>query len=76
MFDLLVREAHQPFECELVTEHLGPAPLQHLCADEAFDQPEDVSVGAALDLAQQASLVDRKRAQAIDKGQPVGQKLA
>src|SRR6185312_14873930 len=76
MFYLLVREAHERFECELVTEHLGPAALQHLCADEAFDETEDVSVCAALDLAQQASLVHRKGAQAIDKGQPVGQKLA
>jgi len=48
---------------------------EHLRADEALDQPEDVSVGAALDLAQRAPLSLCEESDLVDHRQPVGQEL-
>jgi hypothetical protein len=50
--------------------------LQHLGADEALDQSEDVSVGTPLDLAQHARLLGREKAESIDERESVGQELA
>ncbi len=75
VLDLLVREANQPFERELVAKDLCTALLEHLGADEALDQSKDVGVGSALDLAKEARFIPGKRAHAIDQRQSVRQKL-
>ena len=51
------------------------AELQHLGADEALDQAEHVGVGAALHLAEEATLPVREERQLAQLGKPVGQKL-
>ena len=65
VLDLLVREAHQRFERVLVVEHVSAALVEHLGADEALDQAEDVGIGAALDLAEQPCIVRG------EKGEPI-----
>ena len=57
MLELVVGEADQGFERVLVVERVRAALVQHLGADEAFDEAEDVGVGAALDLREQARVV-------------------
>ena len=75
VLELLVAEAHQRLERDLVAEPVVAAHLEHLGGDEALDQAEYVGVGAALDLAQQALLVRGEEVEAIDLRQPVGQEL-
>src|SRR5262249_36304235 len=76
MFDLVAREAHERFERMLIAERMLAALIEHLGADEALDQPEDVGVRAALDLAEQTRLVVGQKGQAIDLRQAVRQELA
>ena len=75
VLEFLVGKAHQCFERDLVAEPIFAAELQHLDADVALDQAEDVGVAAALDLAHQASLVGAEEIQLADLGQPVGQEF-
>ncbi len=75
MLQLLVGQAHQRFERDLVAEPVTAADLQHLGADEALDQREHVGVGAALHLREQALLVGRQERQLRDLRQAVGQEL-
>ena len=60
VLELLVGEAHQRLERDLVAEPVLAAHFEHLGADEALDQAEHVGVGAALDLAEEAPLVRRE----------------
>ena len=76
MLDLVAGEPHQRFERKLVAEYVGAALIEHLGADESLDQPEDIGVGAALDLAEQPRLVLGEKAESIDPRKPVGQELA
>src|SRR4029077_5515934 len=48
VLDLLVGEAHQAFQRELIAKYLGPTQVEHLRADEALHQPENVSIGPTL----------------------------
>ena len=57
VLELLVGQAHQRLERDLVAEPVTAADLEHLGADEALDQREHVGVGAALHLREQALLV-------------------
>ena len=75
VLQLLVGEAHQRLERDLVAEPVVAADLEHLGADVALDQAEDVGVGAALDLAHQALLVGAEEIELADLGEPVGQEL-
>ena len=54
MLDLFSRKTNECFERELVIEHVGAAQVEHLGADEALHKPEDIRIGSALDLAEQA----------------------
>ena len=56
VLQLLVAEADQRLERDLVAEPVVAAQLEHLGVDEALDQAEDVGVGAALDLAHEPLL--------------------
>ena len=75
VLEFLVGEAHQRFERDLVAEPVLAADLQHLGADEALDQAEDVGVGAALDLAREALLGRRQEGQLVDLRKAVGQEF-
>src|SRR5687768_2994051 len=75
MLELLVGEAYERFECDLVAEPMTAAQLEHLRADVALDQAEDVGVAAALDLADQAALVGTEESQILDLRKAVGQEL-
>ncbi len=77
VLDLLVREAHQAFERVLVAEHVRAALVEHLGADEALHQAEQVGVGAALDLARAGAhrRASRKSRRSTQR-QPVRQELA
>ena len=61
MFQLLVAEPDQGFERDLVAVPVIVAQLEHLRVDEALDKPEQVGVGAALNLAHKALFVERQR---------------
>jgi hypothetical protein len=74
VLDLLVAEPHQGLQRILVAQRVLPAHVDQLGGDEAFDQAEDVGVGAALDLAHEAHLGRRKRQLACQR-QTVGQVL-
>ena len=76
VLDLLVAEAHQAFERDLVAEAVADRQLQRLGADEALQQPEDAGVAAALHVAHRALLLGRQERQIVDLGQPVRQELA
>ena len=60
MLQLLVAEAHQGLERNLIAEPVIAAQFQNLGIDEALDQPEDIGVGAALDLAHEPLLIGRQ----------------
>ena len=75
MLQFFVGEAHQGFERRLVAQPMVAADLEDLCADVALDEPKDVGIRTALDLAHQPFLVGVEERQAIDFGQPVGQEL-
>jgi hypothetical protein len=75
VLDLLVAEAHQRLERQLVAQRVLAADLEQLGGDEAFDQAEHVGVGAALDLADEAPLGFRQR-QVADQREAVGEVLA
>ena len=73
MLELLVAEADQGFERRLVPEPVIAAHFEHLRVDEALDQTEQVGVGAALHLAQQAALGLTKETELIDFRQSTGE---
>ena len=75
MLQFLVAEPHQRFERDLIAEPVIVAQLQDLGVDEALDQPEDVGVGAALDLAHEALFVERQRGEGVGQGKPVGKEF-
>ena len=56
VLELLVAEAHERFERDLVAEPVVAADLEDLGVDEALDEPEQVRVRSALDLAHEAPL--------------------
>ena len=76
MLDLVAGEAHQRFERVLVIERMGAALIEHLGADESFDQPEDVRIRAALDLAQQPRVLGGEEREDVHARKAVGQELA
>ena len=55
VLQLLVAEPDQRLERNLVAEPVILAQFQDLGIDEALDQPEDIGVGAALDLARRTA---------------------
>src|SRR6516162_7334038 len=75
MFQLLVAEPHQRLDCLLVAERMIAAQLQDLGVDEAFDQPKDVGVGAALNLAHEPLFVGRQGRERAGERKPVRQKF-
>jgi hypothetical protein len=75
VLQLLVAKPNQRLERNLVTEPVIVAQLQHLGVDEALDQPENIGVGAALDLTDEPLFVGRQSRELSDKGKPVRQKL-
>ena len=75
VLQLLVAEAHQRLERDLVAQPVFVAELQHLGVDEALDQAKHVGVGAALDLAGKALLVGGQGREGIGHRKPVRQEL-
>src|SRR5690606_2581190 len=75
VLELLVGEADQRLESDLIAEPVLAADLQHLGGDEALDQAEDVGVGPALDLAQQPALRGIEELEGVGLRQPVGEKF-
>jgi hypothetical protein len=65
VLQFFVGEAHQRLERDLVAEPVVAALLEDLGADETLDQAEDVGVGAALDLRQQAALAGIEERQLV-----------
>src|SRR5215472_4873955 len=59
VFQLLIAEPHQRFERNLVAERVIVAQLQDLGVDKPLDQPENIGVSAALNLAHKASFIGR-----------------
>ncbi len=51
VLQLLVAEPNQRLERNLVAETVILAQFKDLGSDEALDQPKDIGIGAALDLA-------------------------
>src|SRR5262245_18848856 len=51
------------------------AQLQHLGVDEALDQPEDIGVGAALDLTHEPLFAGRQGCELAGKGKSIRQEL-
>ena len=74
VLQFLVGEAHQGFQRDLVAEPVLAAHLEDLGADEALDQPEDVGVGAALDLRHRSASRRREERQFVrpSTGRPAG----
>ncbi|MNC84480.1 hypothetical protein D3C83_00360 [compost metagenome] len=75
VLELLVGEAHQRLEGDLVAEPVVAAHLQDLGRDEALDQAEHVGVGAALDLGEQAPLVRTEKIDLVHLRDAVRQEL-
>ena len=75
VLQLLVAEADQRLERDLVAEPVVAAELEHLGVDEALDQAEDVGVGAALDLAHEALFAGRQRRERVGERKAVGQEF-
>ena len=75
MLQLLVAEPHQCLERDLVAEPVIVAQFEHLGVDEALDQPEDVGVGAALDLAHEPLFAGRQRGERIGERKAVRKKF-
>ena len=59
VLQLLVAEPNQRLERHLIAKPVIPAQLQDLGIDEALDQPKDIGVGAALDLADEPLFIGR-----------------
>ena len=75
MLQLLVAEPNQRLERNLVAEPVIVAQFQDLGVDEALDQPEDIGVGAALDLAHEPLFIGRQGRERIGQGKPVRKEL-
>ena len=75
VLQLLVAEADQRLERDLVADPVVAAHLQHLRVDEALGQAEHIGVGTALDLAHRALLVGRQGGELGGEGKSVRQEL-
>jgi hypothetical protein len=75
VLQFLVAEPNQRLERNLVAEPMILAQFKHLGVDEALDQPKDVGVGAALDLAHKPLFIGRQGRERIGQGKPVRQEL-
>jgi hypothetical protein len=75
VLQLLVAEPNQRLERNLVAEPVIVAQFQDLGIDEALDQPENVGVGAALDLAHEPLFIRRQGRERISKREPVRQEF-
>lgn len=69
-------KSHQCLEGGLVAEGAGTALLKNFGADEPLNQAENIGIGGALDLAQQARLRCGEKRQAIHVRESIGQELA
>ena len=67
VLEFFSREADEPLERVLVAQDVTSRLVQHLCADEALDESENIGVGAALDLTEQAGILGRQKIEAIDE---------
>ena len=75
VLQLLVAEPDQRLERNLVAEPMIVAQFQDLGVDESLDQPKDIGVGAALDLAREPLFISRQGRERIGERQPVRQEL-
>ena len=75
VLQLLVAEPDQRLECNLVAEPMVVAQLQNFGVDESLDQPKDIRVGAALDLAREPLFISRQGRERIGERQSVRQEL-
>src|SRR5690606_38192715 len=75
MLQFLVGETDQRLERRLVAEPVIATHFEHLRADEPFDEPEHVGVGAPLHLAEETLLLDVENVDFVDARQAVGQVL-
>ena len=75
VLQLLVAEPHQRLERVLVAEPVLVAQFQHLGIDEPLHQPEDVGVGAALDLAHEPLFSRRQGGERVGQDEPIRKEL-
>jgi hypothetical protein len=75
MLDLLVPEAHEGFERHLVAQIVIARLLEHVRADEALHQPEEIGIRAALHVAQGAALRVRQEHELVDHREAIGKEL-
>jgi hypothetical protein len=71
VLQLLGAESNQRLKSNLVAEPMIFAQFQNLDVDESLDQPKDISVGAALDLAYEPLFIGRQGGERIGERQSV-----
>jgi hypothetical protein len=76
VFEFVVGETDQCLHRVLVVERMRTALVQHLGADEAFDEAEDVGIGAALDLAQEPGVLCREERDRVHAREARGEEVA
>src|SRR4029077_20784995 len=75
VLQLLVAESYECLKGNLVAGPVIFAQFQNLRIDETLDQPKDIGVGAALDLAHKPLFIGRQGGERIGERQSVWQEL-
>jgi hypothetical protein len=76
VLQLLVGEAHERLEDDLVAQGMRSGDVDQLRADESLHEAEHVGVGASLDLADEALLAGGREREASHRRETVGNELA
>ena len=76
MLELLVGEANQRLDHDLVAERVAARHFQHLRSDGALDRAEHVGIRATLDLADESLLGGGGEAEGVDLRERIGHVLA
>lgn len=75
MLELLLAEAHQRFDRDLIIEAMAARELEHLDVDVALDESEDVGVAAALHAARKPAFALSQEVECRYQRQAVRQEL-
>jgi hypothetical protein len=71
VLQLFAREAHESLKRSLIAQDVVARLVEHLCADEALHESEQVGVRPSLHLTEEASLAVGEERQSVDQGQAV-----